>query len=287
MAMETQLQTNIKLGKILIMCGISRSRTSRRCSSSRPRRASRPLPLGGRRLPLRGQALPRRGPRPISLDAMSLIMEGIRRKDEWRGCARSSPARARSREDRVPPQDGRLKPSSLLLRTYEAIDGKKTIEELASISTPRNSRSPTRSSALRKGHPPNRGGEGMSGGGGLLVFTARLLEEARKALFEGRYKEAMNLFAYADRAKPETRRSELALPGPKRLSRRVFFADPFPGSRLESRSHEPADEGGPDASRGLPRLPPERGMGHRGGDQGLPLPRNEALQAIRKLYERV
>lgn len=291
MAMETQFQTKIMLGKILIMCGILDEAELKKMLVLKAEESLYDLFLWGEgEFHFEDKPAIEEDLVPISLDAMSLIMEGMRRMDEWARIRQSIPS------PRMVPQKTStrlkietLKATSLILRTYEAVDGNRSVEEIAlHLHASEFDVTHTLFRLHEKGIVSLEEEKPEPEVANLLVFTEKLMEEASRTLAEGQFKEAMNLFQYADRAKPGDPAIREGLAKAEEGYLAQFFSETVPlSSRLE-------------LAVATDRLMKEDLSPHEGylasrlnGDWDLesvvkvsPLPRNEALKAIRKLYER-
>lgn len=291
MAMETQLQTKIMLGKILIMCGILEEEQLTKMLILKAEESLFDLFLWEEgEFHFEDQPAAEENLVPLSLDAMSLIMEGVRRQDEWVRIRKVFPsARVLPAKTDTRLKTDALKPGSLILRTYESVDGKRTVEELAlHLHASEFEVCHILFRLYEKGIVRIEGEKGCPEEESRAVFNQRLLDEARRALDEGHYKEAMNLYAYARKARPEDPDIQEGL----RIAREGFLEEYFTevlplGTHLV-------------LSIPMDRLLNEDLTPHEGylasrltGDWDIegvvkvsPLPRNEALEAIRRLHEK-
>ncbi|NMB99383.1 MAG: DUF4388 domain-containing protein [Thermoanaerobaculaceae bacterium] len=132
MAMETQFKSGIKLGKILIMAGILDENELSKMLRLKAEETLYDLFLWDE-----GEFIFEELKEikedfvPISLDATSLILEGIRRKDEWGRISKliKSTKVVLSRKGKL--SEAKEEISSFEMRTLEAIDGIKSLEEIA------------------------------------------------------------------------------------------------------------------------------------------------------------
>lgn len=132
MAMETQFKSGIKLGKILIMAGILDENELSKMLRLKAEETLYDLFLWDE-----GEFIFEELKEikedfvPISLDATSLILEGIRRKDEWGRISKliKSTKVVLSRKGKLSEAKDEI--SSFEMRTLEAIDGIKSLEEIA------------------------------------------------------------------------------------------------------------------------------------------------------------
>lgn len=132
MAMETQFKSGIKLGKILIMAGILDENELSKMLKLKAEETLYDLFLWDE-----GEFIFEELKEikedfvPISLDATSLILEGIRRKDEWGRISKliKSTKVVLSRKGKI--SEAKEEISSFEMRTLEAIDGNKSLEEIA------------------------------------------------------------------------------------------------------------------------------------------------------------
>jgi hypothetical protein len=298
MAMETQLQTKIMLGKILIMCGILDEADLKKMLILKAEESLFDLFLWDdgdfhfEEKPAIQDDLV-----PISLEAMSLIMEGIRRKDEW-GRIRQVIVSARAVPEKTETRlkTNALKSTSLILRTYEAVDGLRTVEEIAlHLHASEFEVTLTLFRLHEKGIVAILEEKPEPEVASFLILTEKLFKEAELALAEGRFGQALNLFQYADKAKP----------GDPRVQRGLLKAEEGLAKAEEGFLEHFYSETVPLSSRlelAIPMqqlmkedLSPQEGYlaSRLTGDWDIesvvkvsPLPRNEALKAIHKLYDR-
>ena len=120
---------------------------------------------------------------------MSLIMEGIRRKDEWgriRQVIVSSRAVPEKTETRL--KTDALKSTSLILRTYEAVDGLRTVEEIAlHLHASEFEVTLTLFRLHEKGIVTILAEKPEPEVASFLILTEKLFNEAELALAEGRF----------------------------------------------------------------------------------------------------
>jgi hypothetical protein len=132
MAMETQLQTGIKLGKVLIMVGILEEGDLVSTLQSKAEECLYELFLWDE-----GEFIFEELPDiaedfvPVSLDVTSLVFEGVRRKDEWERIKKVIPSTRviLVRKGRLSELKEEL--SGFEVRFIDEIDGVKSLEEIA------------------------------------------------------------------------------------------------------------------------------------------------------------
>jgi hypothetical protein len=291
MAMETQFSTNIKLGKILIMCGILDEADLKKMLVLKAEESLFDLFLWEdgdfhfEDKPSIDDDLV-----PISLDVMSLIMEGIRRKDEWARIRLQIPsARVVPVKTETKLKTTSLKPTSLTFRTYEAIDGQRSVEELGlDLHASEFEVTSTLFKFAEKGIVRFDAEKPAPEEASFLIMTEKLYQEATLALEEQRFKEAMNLFRYAHKSNLNDPRLQEGLAKAEEGYLAYFFSEVLPMSAK-------LDLAVPMSTLLKEDLTPQEGyMASRlTGEWDIdsvikvsPLPRNQALNAIRRLYEK-
>lgn len=274
-AMETQIQTGIMLGKILISVGILEERELQEVLRLKAEENIYDLFLweeGDFRfedLPTQASDIPR-----VSLDVMSLVMEGIRRKDEWgriRGIFAND--RAILQPTAKPFVTADWPPNSLPTRAYIVFDGHRCMAEaMLELHTTEFQLAEAAFKLHEKGLVKVGGEKERPEEKSYANLRKGFLEEAAKALEERRFSEAVNLFRYLARNNDQDEEIRKG-PGPRR-------GGPGPGllQRCGSTQHRPRTghppqgvdpQDGPHASGGVPGLSRQRKLGHRLHPQGL------------------
>ena len=291
MAMETQAQTNLKLGRIMLTVGMLEEK-----------QLTEMLVLKAKEI-LYDLFLWEEGEFhfedlndieddlvPISLDVVSIVMEGMRRKDEWARVQADIPtSRAVLMRTDLKLKREALNPKSLLLRVYDGLDGQKSIAEMSlHLHATEFDVTLTLHKLLSKDLVKLAGEKAHKDDIDLGVFTEKLMGEAEKALVEGRFSEAMNLFRYALKARPDDPKAQDGLAKAEEGHFGKYFTEVAPlNSKLELAV--------PLANLAKADLTPQEGYiaSRIDGTWDIesivkvsPLPKNEALRAIRKLLER-
>ncbi len=290
MAMETQLQTGIKLGKIIVTVGIMDEEDLKAMLRLKAEESLYDLFLWDEgqfkfaEMPSIGEDLI-----PIELDVTSLVMEGIRRKDEW-GRIRKVISNDRVILGRTGKRlrDSAIDPDSALLRVYETLDGERTIEEAAlELHATEFHVASTAFKLAEAGLLETRGEKPRREEVIYGAVQERLVQESEKFLESGHDAEAMNLLEYAVRKEPKNARARELLERAEASYSERFISETLPlESVLELQA--PLDKL---ASFNL--TPQEgfiatrvNGMWDLGSILKVcPLPRTEALKAVKKLLD--
>ena len=230
-AMETQLQTGIKLGKILVMVGILEEAELSAMLTLKAEETLYGLFLwedgkfSFEDLPAIEDDMIH-----ISLDVTGLIMEGIRRKDEWARIRAllPSPRTVLARTERLPGLD--LAPDgSFPRRVYDAVDGNKCLEEIALHLHATDFQVSEAAFRLCSAGCLVPSGEKPSPE--EITYTAiqrRLLDEAAQALEERRFEEAVRLYRYLLKTMPDDEEVHRGLALAERGASQAFFQDVVP-----------------------------------------------------------
>jgi len=131
MAMETQFKSGIKLGKILIMAGILEEKDLARMLKLKAEETLYDLFLWEEgEFNFEELSEIKEELIPMSLDATSLILEGIRRKDEWGRISKiiKSTKVVLSKKEELSNEKGQISPFEL--KVLEEVDGKKSLEQI-------------------------------------------------------------------------------------------------------------------------------------------------------------
>ncbi len=205
MAMETQLQTGIKLGKILVTVGILEEDDLKAMLRLKAEEGLYDLFLWDEgRFSFEEEASLGDDLVSIELDVTSLVMEGIRRKDEWGRIRKAIPS-----ERAVLGRTGKLlrdsgaEPDSALLRVYEALDGTRTVEEAAlELHSTEFSVASVAFRLLGLGLLEARAEKPRRDEAAYGAVQEKLVNEAEALLKAGRSEEAVKLLGYAARKEP-------------------------------------------------------------------------------------
>ncbi len=230
-AMETQLNSGIKLGKILVMVGILSEPELEGVLQLKAEENIYDLFLWdeGEFTFEEKEAIEGDLPR-VRLNVISIVMEGIRRKDEWGRIRRVFPD-DRTIIDRAPSGSPsvNLPPNSLAKRAYEVLDGRRSIAELAlDLHTTEFQLSEAlfhlfeAKLVVTAGHsvPPEEKS--------YANIHRLLLEEASKALVERRFGEALNMYRYLIKLTPSEEEVTRGLALAEEGLSQTFFRDVVP-----------------------------------------------------------
>lgn len=290
-AMETQLQTGIMLGRILTTVGVVTDDELRSILQLKAEESLYDIFLWDEgRFEFEELEIVDDGLVSTDLDVTSLVMEGVRRKDEW--------ARIRSifPSDRVvlARTDAGLDPSvanphSILWRAYELFDGKKSLADAAlELHTTEFLVSEAAFRLHERGLLELSGEKARPEEKAYAEIQRKLLTEAAKALDEKKYEEALNLYRYLQKALPDDEEVTHGLALSEEGVSQAFFQQVVPLNSVLELAIPLSD---------LTRLdltPQEGYLASRANGSWdiaailkvSPLPEREALRAIRKLLER-
>lgn len=198
MAMETQLKTGIKIGKVLLMCGLLEEADLVSTLQLKAEECLYELFLweeGG----FSFEELPEMTDDfvPISLDVTHLILEGIRRKDEWARIKTVFPSNRviLSRKGRLSDAKGDM--SNLAIKILEEIDGAKSLEEIAlELHCPEFNICHDAFSLHQKGLVAVLREKESADEKGYEAVQSKIVEEARKLLDQQKVLEAINLLRF-------------------------------------------------------------------------------------------
>jgi hypothetical protein len=290
-AMETQLQTGIMLGRILTTVGVVSDDELRSILQLKAEESLYDIFLWDEgRFEFEELEIVDDGLVSIDLDVTSLIMEGVRRKDEW--------ARIRSifSSDRIvlSKTEAELDPSvanphSLVWRAYEIFDGKKSLADAAlELHTTEFLVSEAAFRLHDRGLLTLAGEKARPEEKAYAEIQRKLLTEAAKALEEKKYDEALNLYRYLQKTLPGDEEVALGLSRSEECVSQAFFQQVVPLSSVLELAIPLSD------LTKLDLTPQEGYLASRANgswDIGAilkvsPLPERDALRAIRKLLER-
>ncbi len=198
MAMETQLKTGIKIGKVLLMCGFLEESDLVSTLQLKAEECLYELFLWDEgefsfeELPDMADDLV-----PISLDVTHLILEGIRRKDEWVRIKKVFPSNRviLVRKGRLTDAPGDL--SNLAIRILEQIDGAKSLEEIAlEVHSPEFNICHESFLLHQKGLVVVSKEKEKAEEKGYKAVHSKIVEEAQKLLEQDKVQEAINLLKF-------------------------------------------------------------------------------------------
>jgi len=288
-AMETQLKTGIMLGGVLTRVGILDEATLKGMLKLKAEEGVYDL-FFWEEGEFHFEDMPELSDDGVNicLDVMSLLMEGIRRMDEWvriRGVIPN--ARAILAKTDTPPSE-EFSGDAELMRFYEAVDGKRSLEEIAlelhSVEFQASS------SAFRLeqacllqvvGEKPEV--DAIPAG----LVPALLLAEAERLLQEDRKGEAASFARWALKADPADGRARTLLDKAESGFADQFYREVLPPTAV-------LDLAVPMAHLSGYALSPQEGFlaTRFNGSWDLasvlkvsPIPQNEALRAVQKLLE--
>ncbi len=231
MAMETQLQTGIKLGKILVTVGILDEDDLKAMLRLKAEESLYDLFLWGEgEFHFEDQESISEELIAIQLDVMSLVMEGVRRCDEW-GRIRAVVPNGRVVLARTGKRlrDASIEVSTPLLRVYEAVDDRRTVEEVAlELHATEFYVSAAAFKLIENGLLRAAGEKQERSEVAYDAIKEKLLDEARRLVEAERYGEAINLLQYAVKSDPQdTGARDLLLQAEESYSEQ-FFRDTVP-----------------------------------------------------------
>jgi hypothetical protein len=224
----------------------------------------------------------------ISLDVMSLLMEGIRRMDEWvriRGVIPSARA-ILARTDSEPDAD--VARDADLMRFYEAVDGNRSLEEIALELRAVEFQASTAAFRLEQaalilvtGEKPER--DTIPSG----LVPSLLVAEAERLLEGGQKAEAASFARWAIKADPNDGRARTVLDKAEAGFSEQFYKDVLPVTAVLELAVPMAH------LSGYPLSPHEGFLATRfNGAWDLaailkvsPIPQNEALRTVKKLLD--
>jgi hypothetical protein len=229
-AMETQLKSGIKLGKILVMVGILEEKDLEDVLQLKAEENIYDLFLWDegdfvfQDQDTIVEDLPR-----VRLKVMSLVMEGIRRKDEWGRIRRVFPS-GLVILDRVKGQaPPNLKPNVLAKRAYEVFDGQLSLSEVAlELHTTEFQLSEAAFQLYEGGHVRKVGEAIPPEERSYANIHRMLLEEATKALEERRFSEAANMYRYLLKLTPSDEEVTRGMAMAEEGLSQTFFRDVVP-----------------------------------------------------------
>jgi hypothetical protein len=290
-AMETQIQTGIRLGRILMMVGIIEEPDLEAMLRLKAQENIYDLFLWEEGdFWFEDLARIEEGIPIVHLDVMSIVMEGIRRKDEWGRLREAFPndwAVLTPTGKPFSPDD--FPPTSLASRALEVLDGQRSLAEaVLELHTTEFHLAEAAFHLLQRGlvtvsgekiPPVERSYESIQRG---------FLEEASKALEDKRFREAANLYRYLSKVNPEDDEVRRGLALAEEGMSQAFFRDEVPLSTIL----ELAVPMGQLIKQDL--TPQEGYLASRiNGSWDIasilkvsPLAEREALKAIRKLLDR-
>lgn len=289
-AMETQLRSGIMLGKILVTVGIIEEKELETVLRLKAEEAVYDLFLWeeGDFVFEDKEALEPDLPR-VHLGVMSLVMEGIRRKDEW-GRIRLAFPSDRVILDKAPSsRTPDFAPNTLARRAYEAFDGKRSLAEVALDLHTTEFQLAEAAFQLFETSRVHKVGEAVPPEERHFgAIHHGLLEEAAKALEDRRFGEAVNMYRYLAKSSPADEEVTRGLAMAEEGLSQVYFEEVVPLStvlELAVSLKQLARE----------NLTPQEGYlaSRVNGSWDLasilkvsPLAEREALSAIRKLLDR-
>jgi hypothetical protein len=290
-AMETQIQTGIRLGKVLMMVGIIEERDLEAMLRLKAQENIYDLFLWEEgEFWFEDLARIEEGIPIVHLDVMSLVMEGIRRKDEWGRLRTAFPSdRAVLAPTGKPFSPDDFPSNSLASRALDVLDGERSLAEaVLELHTTEFLLAEAVFQLLQQGlvtvtgeklPPEERSYEDIQRG---------FLEEAAKALEDRRFHEAANLYRYLSKVNPEDEEVRRGLALAEEGISQTFFQDEVPLSTI-------LELAVPMEQLAKQDLTPQEGYlaSRINGSWDIasilkvsPLAEREALKSIRKLLER-
>ena len=290
-AMETQIQTGIKLGKILVMVGILEEAELEAMLRLKAEETLYSLFLWDEGdFTFKDLQSIDEDMHHISLDVTSVIMEGIRRKDEWARIRKTIPSDLvvlRATGKPLPP--GLSRERSLAARVLAAAGAERSVTEIALELHATEFQVSDAAYHLCGVGCLEVGAEKPSAEEqSYTQVHRRILEEAANALAEGRYEEALNMYRYLAKVMPEDEEVLRGLAMADEGACQAFFRDSVPRSTVLELAIPVAGLAGEN-------LTPQEGFlaSRINGSWDIesvlkvsPIPERQALQAIRRLIEK-
>jgi len=230
-AMEEQLRTGVRLGQILVRDGLLEEEQLNDMLRLKARECLFSLFLWDsgdfyfEELPEIDETMV-----PLSLDLMSITMEGVRRRDEWKRIrdhipsCRIVPARTDASVDEAGSD-----PASLAMRVYLAVDGKRCVEDIAlHLHSTEFDVSAVLYVLITQGTITVKGAKPTLREEMLAAVLEKMIGQAAQSLAEGSFREAENLYRYLLRHRPSEPRILEGLRKAEEGIARKFFEEHVP-----------------------------------------------------------
>jgi len=230
MAMETQLKTGIKIGKVLLMCGLLEESDLVSTLQLKAEECLYELFLweegefSFEELPDMAEDLV-----PISLDVTHLILEGIRRKDEWARIKKVFPSNRviLERKGRLSDAGGEM--SNLAIRILEQVDGTRSLEEIAlELHCPEFNICHEAFNLNQKGLVTVSREKSGADEKGYEAVRSKIVAEAQKLLDQEKVSEAINLLKFYLKKDSSDEKAALLLKEAEELYGRKFLKEAIP-----------------------------------------------------------
>ena len=211
MAMETQFQSGIKLGKILVMASILEENEIQEMLKLKAEESLYDIFLweNGEFYFEEMEKL-NEDIVPISLDVTSLIFEGIRRKDEKARFSQKIPTTLVVLKRKVETSQLNEQLDGLQFRLFEEIDGERSLEEIAlHLHSTEFNISLAAYVLLTKNLVEIIGEKQSHQEASINTVQSRLVSEAKKMVKEEKYGEAINVLKFYLRSNKDTSAEKL------------------------------------------------------------------------------
>ncbi len=198
MAMETQFQSGIKLGKILVMASILEENEIQEMLKLKAEESLYDIFLWENgEFHFEEMEKLNDDIVPISLDVTSLIFEGIRRKDEMARFSQKIPSTLVVLKRKVEISQLNEQLDGLQLRLFEEIDGERSLEEIAlNLHSTEFNISHAAYVLLTKNLAEIVGEKQSHQEISINKVQGKLISEAKKMVKEEKYGEAINLLKF-------------------------------------------------------------------------------------------
>ena len=292
LAMDTQIQTGIKLGKILVTVGVLEEGDLKVMLKLKAEENVYQLFLweeGEFNFEDR-EAIDEDIPY-VPMDVTSLVMEGIRRKDEWARIRAVLPNRWIIL-GRVPGKEAGAKDppaGSVARRALELFDGQRSLEEVAlELHATEFQVAEAAFRLCERGLLTATGQQIPPEEQSYRQIREQLLREASKALEESQFTKAANLYRYLARTDPQDPEAREGLAMAERGASHVYFRDVVPLNTVLELAVPLSELARHDLS------PQEGFLATRANGawdiatilKVSPMPEKEALRSLQKLLER-
>ncbi len=229
-AMDTQLASGIKLGMILVMVGILEAEDLHNVLQLKAEENIYDLFLWeeGEFSFEDKDAIAPDLPR-VHLNVMSLVMEGIRRKDEWGRIRRVFPNDRTVLDKMSPAAPADIAPNSLLRRTFEALDGRRSLANVAlELHTTEFQACEAAFKLFERGLVQKIGEAEAPEEKSYASIQRLLFTEAAKAIEEKRFAEAANMYRYLAKTDPHDEEAARGLAMAEEGLSSTYFRDVVP-----------------------------------------------------------
>lgn len=292
LAMDTQIQTGIKLGKILVTVGVIEEEELKVMLKLKAEETVYDLFLWEEgEFHFEDRDVIDEDIPYVPMDVTSLVMEGIRRKDEWGRIRTVLPDRWIIL-GRLPGKGGAaegLPTGSIARRALDLFDGQRSLEEVAlELHATEFQVAEAAFRLCEKGLLAAIGKKVPPEEQAYRQIRERLLREASKALEESEFTKAANLYRYLARTDPQDPEAREGLAMAERGASHAYFRDVVPLDTVLELAVPLSELAKQDLS------PQEGFLATRANGvwdiaailKVSPIPEKEALRSLQKLLER-